>query len=72
MTDRDKLIAAMDLQQINWHISFADQVDLQQLARGDCSMESLRRRMADRLMMPIRAALASGMVAITKDAPQTQ
>ena len=66
MDDINRLIKGMDLHQPDWWLRFAEPNDLIDLARGTCGRETVRTRVAERLMMPVRAAIEVELVTSPK------
>lgn len=63
LQDWEKLAKVLDLHRPGWAIKWAEQHDLQDLARGEIKIETLKYRVALDLFHPIlHAATEAGLV----------
>lgn len=77
MTDFEKLMKGLDLQNPSWAFQLADQADLRDFAydcttlssrsRQTIAFDRLRTRVAGKLMIVVRAALDAELVVMKKD-----
>jgi len=63
-TETARFMAALDEQSPNWWRDFATCDDLRQCIDRHMGRQILRARVAARLLVPVRAALCAGIVAL--------